>query len=742
MHGGNSFFSEKRRNVLRHLLAAVLLTGGVFLVYAHSLNGIWALDDSLVMQPIGGDHIASHTGSRYISYLSFAINQRINPYDTFNFRLFNLLIHIVNSLLVYITAFATISIYRRDQGTGMSCFPAALFSAAIFALHPINVNAVAYIIQRMALLAAFFVLLSLISYIVASRSEGLPKRVIFYSGSAVCLFLGILSKENAVTGIFLILLYDYVFIARYNFRDFKIRAAIAGILGAGVLFAASFYIRIYDMFSRILKDFLLFNRPLEWKGWMAVDVSWSPLEHVLTGFRVLSRYLSLLILPLPDRLVFDWWGYPVSKGLFTPVTTLFSMIFIAALLVFCLLRIRRYPFLSFGFLWYFTAVSLETFIAIGSDLYYEHRNYLPLAGLSFGVAAQIVSSSGKWIPNRMAFWIVAALIPAGLGLMTFERNHIWKDPVTFWKDAVDKTQESPRAKLALANVYFGLSDYDNAGRYYLDSISTADHRKSPYYLVESLYRYGLMNILLEKYEDAEKTIRALEKTSPGSYQLKMLKGFYGYSTRQYADAMKNYEEVMEKYYEINVRDRAPLFTLAGDACRAMGMIEDAMKYYEKANRLDNMFPGAHHGIAKAYMLKGDFGQAYDRLMLALRLDPNNVGVLADLAYLMLLRGDSAGRALPFIKKAVSFNPPVHMPYLIMATVLTASGEDGEADIYYAKAGRFRAPDYLIIFNRAWGYSLRGDAEGEKRHLKELLKLHDAPQHIRKTAQNRLGRFRD
>lgn len=725
-------------NIINHLLGIFFLTILVFIAYSSSLNGIWALDDVLVNQPIGTEGLIEKIGARKLAYLSFVANQNINPYDPVNFRIFNIVIHILNSTFVYIIAFLTLRLPHIRERFKLNCYFVALISATIFALHPLNINAVAYIIQRMASLAALFVLLSLISYILANRAYRLYLKILLYSLTVIFVILGILSKENAVMALPLLLLYDYVFLSGYNKKVFLWKVIIIVSVGVVALFIAGLFIPIHKVALDIVRISVDFDKPLLYRGWMATDVYWSPIEHFLTEFRVVCRYLFIFMLPLPGFLVFDWWGYPVSKGLFEPVTTFFSVLFLLAALTFSILKIKRFPFLSFGILWYFIAISLESFFAIGSDLYFEHRNYLPLAGLVFGLTAQVVPVLEKRIRWRYGIWIVFIALSLTLGFLTFQRNFIWKDPVTFWNDTVQKIPYNLRGLLALGNSYRSMADFQNAKRVFQNSIKIAMERKSPYFTVESLYNLGFTYLLFEKKADAGSVIDSFEMISPNSYKIKILKGFYSYLNQDLENALKNYMAVLNGSGNVSIYDRVTIYTLLGDTYRDMGLTDKALDTYRDALRINHSFPAAYHGIAKVQMMKKDFTSALDYLSKVIEIDPHNFKALSDIAHLIIIKGEGADRALPFAERAILLKPPFYQPYLIMGTILTVKGEDRSAKDYYQKASDLNAPDYLVLFNMSWAYSLKGDSERQRYYLIELLKLNNIPDNIRKTAEKILS----
>ena len=469
--------------IKKHLLALIFFSTSIFLAYSNSLNGTWAMDDVVTGKPVALADIKDFIGFRKVAYITFILNQLIAPFSPLNFRLLNILIHILNTALVYIIAFRTTSLcLPLVRGNTPLCPPlgrgelkggenlafyAALFSGILFGLHPININAVAYIVQRMASLATLFVLLALLSYIAAAQTADRRKALLLYISSGLLVVLGIFSKENAVMAIPLILIYDYVFLSHFQWNLFRKRMLLVfgiGILSVGLSFSLlKMHLALFD----VMKLFFSPNQPLTVRAWMATDVYWTPLQHIFTEFRVVSRYLLLIVFPLPDLLIFDWWSFPISGGITHPITTILSVLFILSLIIFSIWKLKRYPMLCFGILWYLCAISLESFFALGSDLYFEHRNYLPVSGLFIGLAGQMMISFWSKT-NRNIIFSLIVIIAILSGALTFSRNYVWKDSLTLWGDTLSKAPSNIRAMLALGNAHLKLSDMDNAERYFKD----------------------------------------------------------------------------------------------------------------------------------------------------------------------------------------------------------------------------------------------------------------------------------
>ncbi|MEW6570845.1 MAG: tetratricopeptide repeat protein [Nitrospirota bacterium] len=717
----------------KHIFSIILLGVMMFLAYLPSLNGTWALDDVVANKPVGISDIHDLIGFRKVTYVTFLMNQLIAPFSPANFRLFNILIHFLNVILVYVIAYKTIllcpllvrattplnpPLVRGGLKRGENqTFYAAFISAIIFALHPLNINAVAYIVQRMASLATLFVLLALLFYIAATQAHSKVKGLIFYVLSAVCVVAGIFSKENALMAIPLVILYDYAFLSRFKVRALSKRILVIGLAGFICIFFASYLLKLHTAFIDIARLFLNPNQPLTGNGWMATDVYWTPLQHILTEFRIVSRYTLLIFLPLPQFLVFDWWGFPVSAGVVEPVTTLISMIFLASLLIFSVWKFKRFPLLCFGILWYLIAISLESFIALGSDLYFEHRNYLPLSGLAIGIAGQVVMSlKGRTFGKTLL--VISVLLCTGLGLLTFSRNHVWRDSVTLWEDTIKKSPSNLRAMIAMGNTYLRLSDAEGAERYYRKAVQIGSRDKRMQFFSDAAYSLGMVYLFKGDLGKAKELIDKLDYFD--SYRIVILKAYYKVLNNDINGALKDYRQIVEHTEGL---DRVVVVTLMGDAYYRKGLWDDAIEHYEKAIALDPGFTSAYYGIGVAFMGKRDTRHAYEYFKKALDTNPDDALVLSDLADLMLIK-NSKRDAFLYAEKAISKSPSFYQPYLTMANVLIVHGEEKEAEKYYRKALRHNMPVHLLPFSKARAYFLKGDMEKMQYYLSEAQKYKD------------------
>lgn len=745
----------------KHLIVFIILGILISIAYSPSLKGSLALDDTKIIsaRAVTADNFPPLLRYRSISYITFYLNRLIGEPFELNVRLTNILIHFINSFLIYMLALITLRLkLSKDEIASSRSFGirndmrgafleqrykffAAATCAFIFALHPININAVAYIVQRMASLATLFVLLSLISYIYASLSEKKTKKWIFYSLSAVSLIFGIFSKENAVMGIPLILLYDYVFLSKLNTRLFLRKTLPAASISTALLIIVSISLNFHKTIFELLGIFFNLNQPFAHRGWISTDVSWTPLQHILTEFRVVSRYVFLIFVPLPKFLVFDWWGYPVSKSLSTPPTTLLSMIFISGIISLSIIKRKKYPFLFFGILWYFIAISLESFIAVGSDLYFEHRNYLPMAGFTIGLVIQSLTpiKSLSEQKNKIVLITVSILILT-MGIFTFQRNFIWQDFHALWVETTEKAPTNTRAFVTVGKNYFVTSEFDKAEYYFKGSLNYALGMKQSYFYQESALYLGKIYLIKGDIKKAEEVVSVFNKRVPGSHRLKILKGIYLSAKGEPDKASVFYSQALSQIEKEHNKVHFLLNLGIADISRQTGRLEQAITAYEDSIKKHPINPLAHYGLAMVFISQEDINKADEHLDKTLTVHPENILALSAKAQLVLSTKKDADEALVYAQKALSSSPPFYEPYLTMGFILTYQGKDKEADIYFEKSKTVWNPasEYKINFTKAHAYSLKGDRGSSDIYFKKVLNDRNTPEKTKKSINRRFS----
>ena len=177
------------------------------------------------------------------------------------------------------------------------------------------------------------------------------------------------------------------------------------------------------------------------------------IERLLTQARVVIHYISLLLLPLPSRLNFDY-DFPFSTSIFSPLTTFFSFLLLGIILIWSIRNRRQYPLIVFGIFWFFLNLLVESTV-IPLELVFEHRLYLPSVGfyiagfsmLDLLVAYLKTKHSSREVELVFVLLMVFAVSLFSMG--TSVRNHVWADSYTLYTDCAIKAPNKPRVQLNL-----------------------------------------------------------------------------------------------------------------------------------------------------------------------------------------------------------------------------------------------------------------------------------------------------
>jgi tetratricopeptide (TPR) repeat protein len=397
---------------------------------------------------------------RPVSVLSLALNWYAGGDNTLGYHIVNVFIHICAGWLLFLVVcllFNTPRLkgrYPPDQ----ICFIAAL-AAALWLIHPINSQAVVYIVQRMTSLAALFSLLTMLCYLRARLTDSAVRQILFFLLAALSWMLAVLSKENAVMMPAALLVLEIIFFPRERKAN-STRSILLSALFAIACMAALVTLVHPQFFNTILYSYD--HRPF------------TLVERVLTEQRVLLFYLSLLVFPRADRFSVDH-DITLSTSIISPLTTIVAILINAAAILLALYFRKSRPLLSFGVLFFYVCHLVESgFIAL--ELIFEHRNYLPSMFLFVPVAvlaSNLLHSSSK--PNRVRYLsgVLVMLLFLTLGLGTYKRTLVWLSEESLWADAMTKAPQNarPTENFAVAIFHqYGLPRYQEVMELYHEAL--------------------------------------------------------------------------------------------------------------------------------------------------------------------------------------------------------------------------------------------------------------------------------
>jgi len=386
-------------------LQAMALTVLVFMAYWNSLDGGFHFDDQgIFLDPYivssgFGWKILRFMQTRPLAFLSFHWNYLAGG-DPAGFHLVNVLLHAANSVVLMLVA-------RQRLQRSLS-----FLAGAVFALHPLNTQAVNYIFERATLMAAFFALLSLLFF--------LRER---YSWSVVAFGLSLLAKEETIALPAFLLLYDVVR-TRHRIRW----GYYAAIFGLAVLVGA----RLFFVLHTIPAAQLGFGKGI------------SVVSYALTQGRVVWIYLRLFLIPVGLNLDHD---VTLSQNLLSPPTTLAALLLLGLVMgtLAWLAWRRNEPALwALGF---FVLLAPSSSAIPVVDVMFEHRTYFPLACLVVA-AACVAQRFHRYLRTPALMVLLAAMLTA-----TISRNRAWHDERSLWGDVVAKSPRKARGYFELGQTY-------------------------------------------------------------------------------------------------------------------------------------------------------------------------------------------------------------------------------------------------------------------------------------------------
>jgi len=618
------------RVVTRHTVALFILVLSICIIYSATTSYPWHFDDTpnilinekihlkdlslrSMIQAVHGSPL-SNTIARPVSFNSLAINWYIGQRDTFGYHLFNIFIHILNALLLYKTTVLLFTTPRlAERYTLKNVHHIALLSALFWAIHPIQIQAVTYIVQRMASLATFFYMAALYWYFKSRLTPDKFKKYLFTTLTVISFCLALGSKENTAFFPFVLLIVEYIFFPKKSTSG-KNYSKLFLIILCCLILTASFYF-LYN--SGIFHTFFNHNsiRPF------------STYERVLTQPRVILFYLGLLSYPLPIRFSITH-DFALSTSFFSPITTTPSFIIIFSIFLFAILKHKKYPFFSFSILFFLINHIIESsFLQL--EMIFEHRNYLPSLFIFLPISLLLVKGlelyrfKNKIVYSSIILFITGLVFLLGWG--TYLRNNIWSSHETLWADAQKKAPNSARPLTYLGQIYGWEKEKNETN--FLKAISYYNQAISKYGPSKPFANHVYANLAglyfnHHSYHDAAKYYHITLKNDPKLHQFR-----YGYAQvlillNRFPDALKELNYLLANANEINQLNRA--YELRGLLMLWAKRPDQALKDYTMAMRISTQKEQYFYDIGVTFSLMGNYQKGKWFIEKAIQAYPNSI----------------------------------------------------------------------------------------------------------------------
>ena len=563
------------------LLDALCIMTLCTVIYGSSLHGDFVYDDfeTIVKNPYIKDlkyvpHYFNPNNTQMWSFhesqrqfyrpallVSFALNYHISRLDPFSYHLVNLILHIINSLLVYKAVRYMVKLLGPLQKTKPpDPRKTALITALLFASHPIQTEAVSYIVSRSSLLSTFFILCSFTVFLLAIEKNNKGK---FYKIISLLFFvLGLFTKEIPIVVPLLVLGFSMLYLKPNNGRIAwygSIRTSLPYFIVVIIYLAA----RI-SMFGKSNLVSLL-------------DIF---IRYFLSAVKGLFVYLKLLIFPVGQSV--DHF-LPIIKTPWEP-TAILAFVALLVIVWFLVARVLPYSKVLFFFAVWFAIAIMPNLVLPSMEPISEHSVYFPSLGFFAATGFLFLTLWNRCErmlkgPSRIACIGLFFILIMQLGMLTINRNLVWQDSLSLWKDAVRKAPNKARPHQNLGNAY---------------------------------HQAGMLDLAVQEFQ----TVLSLDPENPGA--LNNL-GIIWTKTGDYKNATKAFNN------SISLQPFNPeALNNLGLALMIQGRIKAAIPILEKSLRMNPDDAVTYTNLGWAYYKTDNKRRGCECLESATRLDPDHM----------------------------------------------------------------------------------------------------------------------
>jgi Flp pilus assembly protein TadD len=555
-------------------------------------------------------------------------------------HLTNVLLHALNTALLF---------YVLWRMTG-ALWPSA-FCAAVFAVHPLHVESVAWVSQRKDVLSTLFWLLAMLAY----RRYVLKPGAVRYALVAACLLLGLMAKAMLVTLPCVLLLLDYwplrrIWPSRGDENRGRWRCLGSGwrpglpvilseakdLMGGSSVAGVDETLRCAQSDQRGESGDQRGESGDGWRraGWLVLEKA--PLLGIAAAVSI-ATYVAqdtggavntFEILPLGMRIRNAFTSYlnyladtfwPANLAIFYPHPrdtlswgeAALAAGLLVAVTVAVLLLARRARYLPAGWFWYLgTLVPVIGIIQVGTQARADRYMYVPLIGLSIMVAWGLRDAVGRWKAGRAALWAGAVASVAVMTVLAFQQAAVWRDTVSLFGHAADVVPDNARAHAKLGFILYDQGRFDEA----------------MHHLHEAL------------------------RIQPGNHDARRAIAKVHTARGEYPQAM----DVLREGLEMDPYDPA-LHNAVGTTLVAMEEFDRARMAFNMALQLDPRMTQAADNLAVTDMMEGNYDAAERYFQRHLALRPNDPDLLNNMG-LTLAKQGRIQDAAPYFRQALQANP--------------------------------------------------------------------------------------
>jgi len=587
-----------------------------------------------------------------LTWLSHMLDCQLHGVNPGAHHVTNLLFHVANTVLLFV-------LLRRMTADSWR----SAFVAALFALHPLHVESVAWVAERKDVLSTLFWLLTMLAYVRYAEKPGLRR----YVPVAVLFALGLMAKPMLVTLPFVLLLLDYWPLGRVE-RELQ---------GAGTKLRACWRLVREKLPLLVIATASSIVTFLVQRGGGA-------LESLGLSFRV--RAMSAMVsyvayigkMLWPQRLAAI---YP-HPGDSIPVWQVAGAVLLLVCVSAAVVRsARRRPHLVVGWFWYLgTLVPVIGFVQVGYHGMADRYTYVPLIGLFIMVAWGVPELVAKWRHRRFALAVSALAVLSALMVGTWFQVGYWRDSVTLFEHAISVTSDNAAARTHLGMVHLQQERLDEAREQFAKAVLISPEQYAGWSnLGVVMRRQGKLEESVACFSEA---LRIKPDFAAAHNNLGMalsVQGKLDAAVAHYRQALDIEEDYVVAHCNL------------GRSLLAKGALEEAAAHFSEAAQLDPGCAEAYGGLGSMLLNQGKTDEAVEQLSEALRIDPDNVDAHHNLGVALLIQGDNEAAAASFAE-VLRVKPEDAEAHFSLGMVMMAEGKLKEAAGEFEDVLRLR-PDH-------------------------------------------------
>ena len=521
-------------------------------------------------------------------------------------HLTNLLFHTADTVLLFLVL---ARMTRR-------LWPSALV-AALFAVHPLHVESVAWIAERKGLLSTLFWVAALGAYAWYGRRPN-PAR---YLAVAFLFLLGLMSKPMVVTLPFVLLLLDWWPLDRIDRAD-----------SSGVLVRRTTLLAVEKLPLFLLSAFFCATTFVMQAHGRNLSFG-EKIPFVGRCANAVVVYVVYLLKTVWPSGLAVYYPHPLERPLWQVAG---AALVLAAITLLCIYHVRRRPYLAVGWFWYLgTLLPVIQLVQIGTFSHADRYTYIPLIGIFVMVAWSLDELRSAGRRHSQAVTAAAALAVAVLGLVAYRQTGFWKDDLALFGHDLAVTGDN---SVAHDNIGAALVDQgkpkEAVEQYRLALKGNPDD-------AEALYNMGVVMELLNRPLEAESWYWQTLRSKPGHAKAHNNLAGILLQSRKFDEALAHYQEAVEL---------APDFLDArnnlGNLLATQGRLDEAVQQYARALELDPAQTSVRLNLARILVHQGRRDEALQHLKYVLRREPGNKNVQKMITQMDTVQTDSSAAAVP------------------------------------------------------------------------------------------------